>query len=125
MGYEFDSNIPIYLQLRHYFRMQIVFGQLAPGERMPPVREIAVQYGINPNTVQRALTELEEDGLAYSQRTAGRFITEDRDRIAQMRQILAKETVDTFIKDIRPFGFSLDDIIDVMKSQWSDDNASS
>lgn len=125
MDYEFDSNIPIYLQLRHYFRMQIVSGQLAPGERMPPVREIAVQYGINPNTVQRALTELEEDGLAYSQRTAGRFITEDRDRIAQMRQILAKETVDTFIKDIRPFGFSLDDIIDVMKSQWSDDNASS
>ena len=125
MGYEFDSNIPIYLRLRHYFRMQIVSGQLAPGERMPPVREIAVQYGINPNTVQRALTELEEDGLAYSQRTAGRFITEDRDRIAQMRQILAKETVDTFIKDIRPFGFSLDDIIDVMKSQWSDDNASS
>lgn len=125
MGYEFGSNIPIYLQLRHYFRMQIVSGQLAPGERMPPVREIAVQYGINPNTVQRALTELEEDGLAYSQRTAGRFITEDRDRIAQMRQILAKETVDTFIKDIRPFGFSLDDIIDVMKSQWSDDNASS
>ena len=105
--------------------MQIVSGQLAPGERMPPVREIAVQYGINPNTVQRALTELEEDGLAYSQRTAGRFITEDRDRIAQMRQILAKETVDTFTKDIRPFGFSLDDIIDVMKSQWSDDNASS
>lgn len=125
MGYEFDSNIPIYLQFRHYFRMQIVSGQLAPGERMPPVREIAVQYGINPNTVQRALTELEKDGLAYSQRTAGRFITEDRDRIAQMRQILAKETVDTFIKDIRPFGFSLDDIIDVMKSQWSDDNASS
>ena len=125
MDYEFDSNIPIYLQLRHYFRMQIVSGQLAPEERMPPVREIAVQYGINPNTVQRALTELEEDGLAYSQRTAGRFITEDRDRIAQMRQILAKETVDTFIKDIRPFGFSLDDIIDVMKSQWSDDNASS
>lgn len=125
MDYEFDSNIPIYLQLRHYFRMQIVSGQLAPGERMPPVREIAVQYGINPNTVQRALTELEEDGLAYSQRTAGRFITEDRDRIAQMRQILAKETVDTFIKDIRPFGFSLDDVIDVMKSQWSDDNASS
>lgn len=123
MGYEFDSNIPIYIQLQQLFRMRIAAGDLAPGERMPPVREIAVDYGINPNTVQRALTELERDGLAYSQRTIGRFITEDTDRIAEVRRLLARDAVENFIKDIRPFHLGLDDVIEVIRDHWGDDDA--
>lgn len=125
MGYAFDNNIPIYIQLQQHFRMRIAAGDLAPGERMPPVREIAATYGINPNTVQRALAELERDGLAYSQRTIGRFITEDRDRIAEVRQLLAKDAVENFIKDIRPFHLSLDEVIGVLKDHWGDDDATS
>ncbi len=75
MNWQFSNSAPIYTQLIGQIRAGIVSGALAPGERLPSVRDLAMEAGVNPNTMQRALTELERDGLVYSQRTSGRYVT--------------------------------------------------
>ena len=79
MRWEFSNDAPIYTQLIQQIKVGIVAGVFPPGERLPSVRELATEAGVNPNTMQRALAELERDGLVYSQRTAGRFVTEDKE----------------------------------------------
>ena len=78
MNWQFSNDAPIYAQLIRQIRAGIVSGAFSPGERLPSVRDLAMEAGVNPNTMQRALTELERDGLVYSQRTSGRYVTEDR-----------------------------------------------
>ena len=75
MEWQFRNDSPIYTQLTQRLTQAIVAGEFRPGERLPSVRELAVEAGVNPNTVQRALSELERDGLVFSQRTAGRVVT--------------------------------------------------
>ena len=77
MQWQFSNDAPIYTQLIQQVKVGIVTGAFPPGERLPSVRDMATEAGVNPNTMQRALAELERDGLVYSQRTAGRFVTED------------------------------------------------
>ena len=91
MEWKIAADAPIYQQLSRQIRLGIVSGEYAPGERLPPVRELALAAGVNPNTMQRAMTELEREGLVFPQRTAGRFVTEDAELIAQARQTLARE----------------------------------
>lgn len=81
---EFDNNRPIYLQLLEDFKLKISSGQWKSGEKMDTVRNLATIYGVNPNTVQRALQELEREGLAKSNRTSGRFITDDEEKINEL-----------------------------------------
>ena len=90
MEWKIAADAPIYQQLSRQIRLGIVSGEYAPGERLPPVRELALAAGVNPNTMQRAMTELEREGLVFPQRTAGRFVTEDAELIAQARQTLAR-----------------------------------
>ena len=73
---DFDASRPIWLQLREEFTRRIVIGRWAPGKQIPGVRELAVELGVNPNTVQRTLAELERDGLCRSERAVGRFVTD-------------------------------------------------
>ena len=80
MKWQFSNSAPIYAQLIEQIKMAIVSGEFPAGERLPSVRELAAETGVNPNTMQRAMTELERDGLVYSQRTAGRFVTENTHR---------------------------------------------
>ena len=81
---EFDNNRPIYLQLLEDFKLKISSGQWKSGDKMDTVRNLAKIYGVNPNTVQRALQELEREGLAKSNRTSGRFITDDEEKINEL-----------------------------------------
>ena len=81
MNWQFSNDAPIYAQLIGQIRAGIVSGAFSPGERLPSVRDLAMEAGVNPNTMQRALTELERDGLVYSQRTSGRYVTEDQTAI--------------------------------------------
>ncbi len=122
MAHVFDNNTPIYLQLQHIFEKKIVSGDLRPGDQMPTVREIAVQYGVNPNTVQRALTELEREGLAFSRRTSGRFITEDDDVIKQKRHHLAQQLMAAFISNMTAFGYTFDELVLELKTNWRDEH---
>ena len=81
MAWQFRNDIPIYTQLIAQIQQRIVSGALLPGERLPSVRDLAAEAGVNPNTMQRAMMEMEREELVYSQRTAGRFVTEDGERI--------------------------------------------
>ena len=91
MDWHIAPDDPIYAQLAKQIRLGIVSGEYVPGERLPPVRELALSAGVNPNTMQRALTELEREGMVFPQRTAGRFVTEDAALIAAARETLARE----------------------------------
>ena len=93
MPWELNSTEPIYTQIINRLQMDIVSGNYQPGEKLPSVREIAAEASVNPNTMQKAFAELERIGLVYTQRTNGRFITEDKDLIlAQKKALAEKET---------------------------------
>ena len=106
MDWTFRTDAPIYTQLYEKLTLAIVSGGYAPGERLPAVRELALEAGVNPNTVQRALSELERGGLVYTQRTAGRFVTEDAERIAQERQRMAEERTRSFLSAMGELGYN-------------------
>ena len=107
MDWTFRTDAPIYTQLYEKLTLAIVSGGYAPGERLPAVRELAVEAGVNPNTVQRALSELERRGLVYTQRTAGRFVTEDAERIGQERLRIAEERTRSFLENMGELGYHL------------------
>lgn len=108
MLWQFSGDAPIYSQLIEQIKVGIVSGVFPPGERLPSVRDLATEAGVNPNTMQRALTELERDGLVYSQRTAGRFVTEDNTMINQAKRSLAERHVKTFLEAMLRLGFQKD-----------------
>ena len=106
MDWTFRTDAPIYTQLYEKLTLAIVSGGYAPGERLPAVRELAVDAGVNPNTVQRALSELERCGLVYTQRTAGRFVTEDAERIGAEKLRLAEERARSFLGAMEELGYN-------------------
>ena len=104
MSHVFDNQRPIYLQLADLFRERIVTGEWQPGTRMDSVRDLAFAYGVNPNTVQRALAELDREGLSLSERTTGRFVTEDEALIARTRHQLAEQASRDWVERMRALG---------------------
>ena len=110
MTWQFSSDVPIYAQLIAQIQTTIVSGTWPPGERLPSVRDLAAEAGVNPNTMQRAMTELERQGLVYSQRTAGRFVTEDRARIEQARLQCAQRQIQTFLDGMEQLGYTREEI---------------
>ena len=106
MANQFQSNMPIYMQLVNTFKHRIVSGELKAGSKLESVRDLAISSEVNPNTMQRALAELERDGLVYADRTVGRFITEDEELISKMREAVAQEIIGQFIQQMKSLGFS-------------------
>ena len=117
MRWEFSNDAPIYTQLIQQVKVGIVAGIFPPGERLPSVRELATEAGVNPNTMQRALAELERDGLVYSQRTAGRFVTEDETMIQAAKRGLAQRHVKSFIEAMSRLGFRQEEIVALLKQE--------
>ena len=105
MIWSFVPDRPIYLQLQEILKLSIVSGVHPPGAKLPAVRDLAIEAAVNPNTVQRALTELEREGLVYAQRTSGRFVTEDTEVIRKMKNELAMEIVDAFLEKMSAIGY--------------------
>ncbi|MEX2784942.1 GntR family transcriptional regulator [Streptococcus sp. H49] len=122
MSWKFDEKSPIYSQIAHYIKMQIISQEMVSGERLPTVRELAETAGVNPNTMQRAFTELEREGMVYSQRTSGRFVTKDKDLIAAKRHEAAQSEIHSFVANMRKIGFQNDDIISVLESFMKENN---
>ncbi|GJN64678.1 MAG TPA: GntR family transcriptional regulator [Candidatus Faecalibacterium intestinipullorum] len=121
MKWQFSADAPIYTQLVAQIQMYIVSGALPPGERLPSVREFAAEAGVNPNTMQRAMAELEREGLVHSQRTAGRFVTEDRARIQQAKRQCAEEQIQTFLEKMEQLGYTRAEILQLMEQQGKGD----
>ena len=97
---QFQSTQPIYLQIMERIKKEIVSEHLLPQQQLPTVRDLALQYQVNPNTVQRALSELERLDLVKSDRTIGRFVSDDLELIQSLRQQMIMEKVETFVDDI-------------------------
>ena len=123
MLWQFSGDAPIYSQLIEQIKVGIVSGVFPPGERLPSVRDLATEAGVNPNTMQRALAELERDGLVYSQRTAGRFVTEDNTMINQAKRSLAERHVKTFLEAMLRLGFQKDEIIALITQELGEEEA--
>ena len=117
MKWQFNADAPIWSQLIAQIKVGIVTGAFPPGERLPSVRDLAAEAGVNPNTMQRALTELERDGLVYSQRTAGRFVTEDQSMIASAKRSLAESHIQTFLRAMAHLGYDREEILTLLRQE--------
>ena len=121
MQWQFSNDAPIYTQLIQQIKVGIVTGVFPPGERLPSVRDLATEAGVNPNTMQRALAELERDGLVYSQRTAGRFVTEDNTMINTAKRSLAQRHVKIFLEAMLGLGFQREEIIALIEQELGEE----
>lgn len=114
MAWTLDSDRPIFLQLVERIQMDIISGRYKSGDKLPSVREFAAEAAVNPNTMQKAFSELERTGLVYSQRTSGRFITEDTKMIEELKASIAKEKIEEFLESMKKIGFKDDEILSMM-----------
>ena len=105
MPWDLDNDRPIYLQQMERIQQDIVSGVYKAGDKLPSVRELAIDAAVNPNTMQKALSELERDGLVHSRRTSGRFITEDETMLKNLRDELASRHIQDFMEKMKQLGF--------------------
>ena len=120
MEWTVRSDQPIYAQLVEQLRLAIVSGGYVPGARLSSVRDMATEAGVNPNTLQRALQELERMELVFSQRTAGRFVTEDTALIAREKNALAAERAAAFLRAMEQLGLGREEIISLLRENKED-----
>ena len=110
-----NENLPIYMQIMDRIRAAIVSGELQPGQKIAPVRELAEEFGVNPNTMQRSLAELEREHLLNSERTSGRFVTKDTRVIEVVRKEAAEKIVRDFLRQMHELGFNKSQIEDFFR----------
>jgi DNA-binding transcriptional regulator YhcF (GntR family) len=106
MRWSINSDKPVYLQLIEEIELRIITGLYPLGEKLPSVRDLAEEAAVNPNTMQKAMAELERCGLVYSQRTTGRFITEDKELVLSIKNGFAKEHIREYLTKMKKLGFS-------------------
>ena len=106
MEYVFDNERPIYIQLVEKIRIDIVSGKFKKGQRLPSVRELALILKVNPNTMQKALAELENEKLIYTERTNGKYVTEDEELIEKTKKDLAQEKINNYLSSMEDIGIS-------------------
>lgn len=116
MQWEFDSQRPIYIQIMEQFKLRILSGEYPPGSRAPTVRELADRAKVNPNTMQKAYTELEREGMVYTQRTSGRYITNDQILLSAMRGEMAKSIISGFLEQMTQLGFTLPEMVSQLEN---------
>lgn len=114
MDLKFENNTPIYVQIMNWIKEQIVSGRFLPGSRLPSVRDMSEQFNVTSNTIQRVLRELEIEGIIYTQRGIGVFITEDKDKITSLRLNMSNQLVEKFIGSMKLLGFSEDEIVNAV-----------
>ncbi|MBL3687166.1 GntR family transcriptional regulator [Leucobacter zeae] len=115
---EIDESRPIWAQLVDEFCRRIVSGEWPSGRKLPSVRELALDLGVNPNTVQKALAEVDRRGLTSTERTSGRFVTTDAEAVSAARRAIAAETVDGFAIAVSGIGMSLAEATDLLAGRW-------
>lgn len=117
MNYSFDSERPIYLQIIEMIKNDITSGKYSPGDKIPSVRELAMTFKVNPNTIVKSLYFLEFEGLIYTDRTNGKFITEDLNVINKSKENYLKQKVDSFLKDLNSMGYSKEEVIKILMEE--------
>lgn len=121
MKWTFDNDRPIYIQLVEQLKLFIISGILTPGQRLASVRELAMEAKVNPNTMQKALSELEDLKLIYTKRTSGKFVTEDDKLISKYKKALALEKANGYLQDMQKIGFNQTEAINFLKEdrKWN------
>lgn len=117
---EYNSSLPIYLQVANLIKRDIVTGKLEPGGKLPSVRDLAVEYTINPNTVSRVYKELEAEGVCFTKRGMGTFVTEDSEKIQTMKREMADSLIREFLEGMEQLGFSRLEAIRFLDSEQSE-----
>ncbi|PNT92329.1 GntR family transcriptional regulator [Clostridium thermosuccinogenes] len=114
MQWNIDSERPVYIQLLEHIQANIISGNFKPGDKLPSVRDLAAEAGVNPNTMQRALTELERMELIYTNRTSGRYITSDIGVIKKLKERSAMNIIEEFLDKMKKIGFNEDEILELL-----------
>lgn len=123
MAWDFKQDRPIYTQLLEQIEMRIISGIYPPGSQLLSVRELAAEASVNPNTMQKALAELERMELVYTKRTAGRFITGDMEKIAMCREHMVMTQAAEFCEKMRQFGLTKEQVFEILKKQFAEEEA--
>lgn len=121
MKINFKDNIPIYIQILNLIKKKIVCGDINGGDKLPSVRELASELKVNPNTIQRTYQELERDGLTYTQRGMGRFVTENKEIINTMKKNMARDVIEKFLSDMKQLGFDNLEIAEIVSSEINEE----
>ena len=123
MKWQFRNDMPIYTQIVEQIKVAIVRGEYGSGERLPSVRDMATEAGVNPNTMQRAMAELEREGLVFSQRTSGRQVTENLELIKEAKLSQATKHLESFMNAMGELGLGQDEIIKlIMAARKGEEN---
>jgi len=115
MEFYFEIDRPIYIQLVEKLKSYIILGELKPGTRIPSVREFSIKAKVNPNTMQKALAELEDEGLIYTERTNGKFVTNDQKLILKYKNEYANKLSKNYLSNMQNLGFDENDTINYLK----------
>ena len=117
MDKKLKENMPIYVQIMNRVREAIAAGELKPGDKIASVRDLAADFEVHPNTMQRALTELEREGLLLSERTQGRYVTSDAKAIGELRKDIARQAADSFRREMAALGFNEEEMMDFFRER--------
>ena len=117
MAWNLDGNRPIYIQLIEEMQLRIVTGIYPPGEKIPSVRELAAEASVNPNTMQKAFSELERSGLIITQRTSGRMVTEDVTLISNVKNLMADDVIAACLSNMNHLGYQNEDTLSLLESK--------
>lgn len=115
MHIEFNNIEPIYIQIINHYKKLIASGELKGSEKLPSVRELALELKVNPNTIQKAFSELEREELVYTVRGTGKFVVDNMDVVKKLKVNMAKEVIENFITSMKSLGFEEKEIIEVLK----------
>jgi len=123
VSWNFDNSIPIYQQIIQEIKRRIIRKELAPGERLPSVRDLAKEAGVNPNTMQKALSELETEGLVETERTSGKFITSDTHLVSVLQEEYLKERLEPFLTELHSLGLTEEELVTLIRKHYKEANA--
>lgn len=121
MDIVFDDKTPIYIQIMNIIKKQIILKELKGGDKLASVRDLSSEFKVNPNTIQRAYKELEREGLAYTQRGMGTFVTEDENILYKLKKDTARDVMDAFVEGMKHLGFNDDEIVDMVSKKLKEE----
>lgn len=114
---QYSNDTPIYIQIMNDIKEKIIMGEYTADMQIAPVRELAVMYEVNPNTMQRSLAELEREGYLYTKRTAGRFVIHDVQRIASLKEEMLDLKIDHFLKEVQAFSLNDEELLEMIQKR--------
>lgn len=118
---KFDNNLPIYLQIINLIKRKIASGEMKGGDKLPSVREFSKELKVNPNTIQRAYQELEREEVIFTKRGMGSFVTEDQEKIINLKKNIATNVVKKFMEEMKEIGFKKEEILEIIKEEKAEE----